>query len=71
MTKLKSVDEYNREHNYKPPSDGLLRSGIACPECGRELIIDLKYSFICNPGVNSVFCQKCNYIGYVGRDGMW
>ena len=63
---LKSLEEYNQEaREAHRISTDPRPNGIACPECGSELI-DSAPGFVLtsNPPQKYVSCPKCEYQGY-------
>jgi hypothetical protein len=64
--KLKTLEEHNKlfQEYYNPK---MLKNGIACPECGEELVdsnpLETLMSF---PPQKSIHCIKdgCGYKGY-------
>lgn len=66
MSKLKTIEEHNDEifktyENFSKPSP----SGIACPNCGAELLIDRTLTYTSYPPQQSVNCPECDYQGTV------
>ena len=63
---LKTLDEFNearvQEHEalnrYPHPN------GIACPQCGAELMDTNPYVLSSNPPKKNVHCEKCGWKGY-------
>ena len=64
---LKSLDEHNEQRRrallYDP--DAQQPNGIACPECGKELLdIQRWLTLASNPPQKRTGCQHCGYTGY-------
>lgn len=68
MAKLKTLEEHEKEfqENYISP-DELRRKpcGIACPECGAELLADYTTVLTSNPPQTPVYCPKCGWKGSI------
>jgi len=66
MKKLKSIEEHNQEifKFYEGIANPLL-SGIACPNCGEELLINKTITLTSYPPQQYVDCPKCGYRGTV------
>jgi hypothetical protein len=66
--KLKSLEFHNAERinfNYSMYSNLPQFNGIACPECGEELLDkNPMITLNSNPPKKSVHCSKCTYQGY-------
>lgn len=64
--KLKSIEEHNSE---KFRAFEILNSGtpcgVACPECGAELLADYTISLTSNPPQTPVRCPKCGWNGSI------
>jgi len=63
---LKNLDAHNAdmtrmyENMLKYPRP----NGIACPECGKELMDSDTMILTSNPPRRNVHCPSCGYIGY-------
>jgi len=61
---LKSLDRWNWER-AKRAEPGPRKNGIACPDCGAELVDDNPDAvFTSDPPQVSVKCQECSFSGY-------
>lgn len=67
-TGLKSLDEHNSSAwttQTNMYSDDPRRNGIACPECGNELMdTNPMMTLTSHPAKKNVHCPKCEYKGY-------
>ena len=63
---MKTLDEYNAEQRAKfTQQEGPVLNGIACPECGAELMdTHPNITLLSNPPQKNVKCSKCDYSGY-------
>ncbi len=67
---LESLDGFNerrqREHDYaRLKQAGIRKNGIACPECGSELIdSNPDMTLTSSPPKKSVHCGSCSFMGY-------
>jgi DNA-directed RNA polymerase subunit RPC12/RpoP len=65
---LKSLDEHNSNAwstQVNMYSDDPRRNGIACPECGNELMdTNPMMTLTSHPAKKNVHCPKCEYKGY-------
>jgi predicted RNA-binding Zn-ribbon protein involved in translation (DUF1610 family) len=41
------------------------KSGVACPHCGEELLVDLTAVLTSNPPKSHAWCPKCGWRGYL------
>lgn len=58
--KLKTIDEWNSLRVYTETEN--VQSGIACPECGAEMIVpNPNIILTSNPPQKNVCCPKCQY----------
>ena len=65
-SKLKSLEEHNKQTFDAYALANNLNSGFACPKCGEELFYSNPNAALCtHPPQKSVSCNKCNYTGYV------
>ena len=65
-SKLKSLEEHNKQTFDAYALANNLNSGFACPKCGEELFYSNPNAALCtHPPQKSVCCNKCNYTGYV------
>jgi len=65
-SKLKSLEEHNKQTFDAYALANNLSSGFACPKCGEELFYSNPKAALCtHPPQKSVCCNKCNYTGYV------
>lgn len=66
-TTLKSIEEYQKEYEewYFREDKYEIKSGVACPECGAELIKHLGFIYDSNPPMYNTSCPKCDYKGYL------
>jgi predicted RNA-binding Zn-ribbon protein involved in translation (DUF1610 family) len=68
MRKLKSLEENNKEVTnlfYKLNDNSPRPNGIACPECGEELLdSEPNVVLLSNPVRYNIHCPKCGYAGY-------
>ena len=66
--KLKSLEESNAESRrlaFKISDNSPRPNGIACPNCGEELMDTNPMSTLTsNPPQKNVHCPKCEYSGY-------
>ena len=66
---LKTLEEHEYEFRKKQYEDEQKRlaspSGIACPKCGTELMVNWGMSLLSNPPQSSVTCPKCRYLGSI------
>jgi len=62
---LKSLDEHNRDarHRYRLAT-APHGNGIACPECGEELMDSDGMILTVIPPKKNVHCPACGYRGY-------
>lgn len=68
MSVLKSLEEHNRQIlDYYAEQEELRRkgraNGIACPECGKELVDNIEITLMSNPPQKQIWCPNCNYKG--------
>ena len=64
---MKTLDEHNKECNafYRRSDTQPRPNGIACPECGNELIDMAPHITLAgNPPQKDICCNHCNYRGY-------
>lgn len=66
--KLKSLEQHNSESmnfQYSMYSNLPRPNGIACPECGEELLdSNPNMTLTSYPAKKSIHCPKCKYNGY-------
>jgi C4-type Zn-finger protein len=67
--KLKSLEEHNKERNMRFDNNSYMPvyNGIACPECGEELVDSKPMEVLASyPPKKNIACmnKKCNYTGY-------
>ena len=66
--KLKSLDEHNSiaiDWNSSLNNNSPKPNGIACPECGSELMDSQPMMILAsNPPQKNVHCSSCDYNGY-------
>jgi DNA-directed RNA polymerase subunit M/transcription elongation factor TFIIS len=65
---LKSIDQYNQERGGWARLEEEAKakpSGIACPECGAEMLMDMQMMFASHPPQRLVVCQGCKHQDYV------
>ena len=63
MNKLKTLEEHNTEA-LKPKVEPKYNNGIACPNCGKELIDSNPYLILTsNPPQTATKCLNCGYQG--------
>lgn len=65
---METLDDYNRrrrqEQRYADSSQPK-PNGIACPECGSEMLdTQPNVTLTSNPPQKNVHCPKCGYAGY-------
>jgi len=65
--KLKSLEEYEQEKWKEIYSQSKNNgTGIACPQCGDELIESMPVTLLCSdPPRKSVKCEVCNFNGSI------
>lgn len=65
---LKSIEEHNSKRraeigdmydNHPKPS------GIACPKCGTEMMVDMLSLYMSSPPQRMVFCRECRHQQHV------
>jgi ribosomal protein S27AE len=66
---IETLQDYNRrrqqEHHYADNSGQPTPNGIACPQCGREMLDSQPgVTLTSNPPQKNVHCPKCGYAGY-------
>jgi len=63
---MKTIKEHEKEFwkRYKKPEKESL-SGVACPECGEELLVDNTKVLASYPPQREVKCPKCGYFGSI------
>jgi hypothetical protein len=65
---LKSLEEHNAERRYwhgAPHQKEPMANGIACPECGAEMVDTAPgVSLTTDPPQKHVGCNGCGYRGY-------
>ena len=62
MKKLKSLKKHNEE--IRELKKAAKKNGIACPECGKELLDGLPYPCRGNEDFSTiVYCEFCKYRG--------
>lgn len=65
---LKALDQHNkerREHFRYLNSNKPRLNGLACPNCGKELVDSNPNMLLTsNPPQKNVKCQACEYVGY-------
>ncbi|MFA5031204.1 MAG: hypothetical protein WC495_06490, partial [Patescibacteria group bacterium] len=66
MSKLKTVEEYNEEmRKLYQQLEHPQKSGLACPQCGEELLKDTSLVYTSYPPQISVDCPKCKWHGTI------
>lgn len=63
---MESLIEFNdrKRRQYKPPSEPRL-NGIACPECGAELMDSSPARLLPSiPPKKDIHCPECDYVGF-------
>jgi len=62
---LKTLEEHNlKTFTTTNPNEPIL-NGIACPECGEELLDSYPMIILTSlPARKNIHCPKCNYKGY-------
>lgn len=64
MKKLMDLESWNHERTKFFNGDYVHFTGIACPECGSELIDSNPHSILVSwPPKKTVHCSKCGYKG--------
>lgn len=65
MPDLISLEDFNRSRTAGIRQTTNQPNGIACPDCGKELV-DPHPSHVlaCNPPKTDVTCPSCGYRGY-------
>jgi hypothetical protein len=65
MRELVSLDDFNNKHRSKYLETENPKNGIACPNCGTELI-DSNPNLVLTsfPPQKNVRCDNCDYTGY-------
>jgi DNA-directed RNA polymerase subunit RPC12/RpoP len=61
MKKLISLEENNKFFNTFQYENVKVGNGIACPNCGEELIDSDNYILTSNPPQRNVKCLKCDF----------
>lgn len=65
---LKSLEQHNgearREIEHVRRNECPQPNGIACPECGAELMDSNAYLLTSYPPMRNVHCDACGYRGY-------
>lgn len=65
---MKTLNEHNSERrssHMSMNSNEPRPNGIACPECGKELLDSNPYSTLASwPPQKDVKCSECDYTGY-------
>lgn len=65
---MKTLEQFNIEkikEYYTNYNRNIIKNGIACPECGEELIDSSPDITLCsNPPQKNVLCQSCGFNGY-------
>jgi hypothetical protein len=56
----RSIEEHNRERR-KAYSDEPPKTGVACPECGTELVDAGGGQLLSKPPQKHVICPKCSF----------
>lgn len=65
MPRLISLEEFNRQRQPVARERELPRNGIACPECGQELVDSNPQLLLTSlPPQKNVRCEACDYVGY-------
>jgi DNA-directed RNA polymerase subunit M/transcription elongation factor TFIIS len=65
---LKSLEEYNAERRaeIERRSDSRTKpSGVACPKCGEEMIVDMSMLYTSSPPQRMVVCMACKHQSYI------
>ena len=64
MADLISLEEHNKKHGVLYDYTSPRRNGIACPECGCELLdSNPSNMLLSNPPQFQVHCSSCDYHG--------
>jgi hypothetical protein len=62
---LKNLNEHNSLRAVYYNTEEKVRNGIACPECGSELIDSQPMMTLTSyPPQKSTSCENCDYTGY-------
>lgn len=62
QTKLKTLEEHNAQQ--RRAYDAIRKNGIACPECGEEMVDTLPgVETMSLPPKKSISCLKCGWHG--------
>lgn len=68
MKQLKNLAEHNAqafEIQHKLYANNPVKNGIACPNCGNELLDSNPMIILTsNPAQKNIHCDKCDYVGY-------
>jgi predicted RNA-binding Zn-ribbon protein involved in translation (DUF1610 family) len=63
---LKTPEQHNRERRQLHDMESPWRvSGVACPQCGEELLVDTSMSLTSDPPQHRSKCPKCGHTGYL------
>lgn len=64
--KLKTIEEYNKEKQKFYDFMNNNRTGIACPQCGDEMLeTNPGVILTSNPPQKNVHCPTCKYKSYI------
>lgn len=63
---LKSLEGHNKEarEHYRDMDKYPRSNGLACPNCGRELMDSDPMMLTSSPPQRNVHCSGCGFIGY-------
>jgi DNA-directed RNA polymerase subunit RPC12/RpoP len=63
---MKNLEEYNKERLTLYEEQGKVKTGIACPQCGDELLETAPGIILCSlPPQKNVHCPTCQYTSYI------
>jgi hypothetical protein len=65
---LKSIDQHNDQRRAEIEAldtNNPSPSGIACPECGAEMRVDMSTVYTSDPPQRLVVCWECKFIDYI------
>lgn len=65
LKSLKEHEEGRRESYERRADRRMVPNGIACPQCGSELVdVDRSVQLMSNPPRYNTVCTACDYSGY-------
>jgi len=65
MKTLLEHNELRRQQHASLNSNEPRRNGIACPNCGNELLDSSPmFTLTSNPPQKNIHCANCEYVGY-------